>query len=379
MSRDGTLRRVLSETTEDTVTISSSVSSITITGWAISPYLHNNNKTILDGGSLQLTGNNVTYAQGWTLTDNADNRIGVTTGITATLSGKLIGTNSGFTKSSDGILILSSGTNDYTGATTITVGTLKLTGSGSIADSKQFPVDLEDPEKNRVFLIETNAGLIGGAGILTQAGEDKLILNASGSEVGAVKVNAGRFIVGGRSDKDTTTLKTNVTVASGSTLGGHGKTLGASVEAAWRVSSPNETITAEPYAALTHHRLSLDGFEEKGDSAALKTKRETATHTQSTLGLRLSTSPTARVTFDAEVAWQHLFGNPTPKTIFTRREGNQTRFITSGAPVNKDAALLGLSVGMKITKNSNLRLQYQGELGSRGQNHEGQVVLEIKW
>ena len=358
---------------------------------------NNNNKTILDGGSLQLTGNNVTYAQGWTLTDNADNRIGVTTGITATLSGKLTGTNSGFTKSSDGILILSSGTNDYTGATTITAGTLKLTGSGSIADSKQFPpVNLEDPEKNRVFLIETNAGLIGGAPIilvggteipfepgtlpgnmdifldasqdktktdethetlwvdlglvwnkptnahgtlnvtdsftlnvglenntivindgskgqgpggaydssdpdprkwtwnsqsLTKTGAGALVLTGENLYTGGATVKSGILQIGGRSDKDTTTLKTNVTVASGSTLGGHGKTLGASVEAAcWRVSSPNEKLTAEPYAAL-----------------------------------------------------------------------------------------LGLSVGMKITKNSNLRLQYQGELGSRGQNHEGQLVLEVRW
>ncbi|MDR2613858.1 MAG: autotransporter outer membrane beta-barrel domain-containing protein, partial [Candidatus Accumulibacter sp.] len=53
------------------------------------------------------------------------------------------------------------------------------------------------------------------------------------------------------------------------------------------------------------HRLRFDDFKEKGGTAALRGRGKTWKHATSTLGLRLSTSPKARVSFDADVGWRH--------------------------------------------------------------------------
>ena len=132
----------------------------------------------------------------------------------------------------------------------------------------------------------------------------------------------------------------------------------------------------EPYAALSWHSLHLDGFTEKGGSAALHKDRESWNHATSTLGMRLSTSPKERVSFGVDLGWKHLHGKATPKSAFTF-EGN--RFIVPGAAVSKDTAQLGLNVGVKIGDNSTIRFQYNGQQGNRMKSHEGQIVFEMKW
>jgi subtilase-type serine protease len=153
-------------------------------------------------------------------------------------------------------------------------------------------------------------------------------------------------------------------------------------EAAYRMS-PAENYFVEPYASLGWHHLRVDGFKEKGGSAdgsvALRKGGESENHATSTLGVRLSTSSKARVTLDADLGWQHLYGKDRSQSVFTFREGEPGKFSTSGASLNKDAALVGLSVGMKLSDNAKVRFQYDGELGSRGKSHGGQVVFEMKW
>ena len=94
-----------------------------------------NHKLIINGSTLQLTASEDAYTQNWTLANEKGNAIEVTND-TATLSGKLTGTG-GFTKSGDGILTLSSTSNDYTGGTTIIDGLVNFNkvenfGSGQI-------------------------------------------------------------------------------------------------------------------------------------------------------------------------------------------------------------------------------------------------------
>ena len=55
------------------------------------------------------------------------------------------------------------------------------------------------------------------------------------------------------------------------------------------------------------------------------------------------------------------------------------KFTITGANMNRDAALLALNLGMKLTPNTQLRLQYAGEWGKQEKNHGGSVVLEVKW
>jgi outer membrane autotransporter protein len=156
-----------------------------------------------------------------------------------------------------------------------------------------------------------------------------------------------------------------------------GNTFTGAFETAYRLS-PTEKFAVEPYASVAWHSLHLEDFKEKGGTAALKKKGETWNRATSTLGMRLSTSPQAHVTFDADIGWQHFYGSATPKSAFAFRGGSD-RFTTRGADVNKDAAILGLSVSVKLAKDTKISLQYDGELGSQGQSHGGQVVFEMKW
>jgi outer membrane autotransporter protein len=157
-----------------------------------------------------------------------------------------------------------------------------------------------------------------------------------------------------------------------------GNTFTGAFETAYRLS-PTEKLAVEPYASVAWHSLHLEDFKEKGGTAALKKKGETWNRATSTLGMRLSASPQARVTFDADIGWQHLYGSATPKSAFAFREGGNGKFFIRGADVNKDAAILGLSIGVKLAKDTKISLQYDGELGSQGQSHGGRLVFERKW
>jgi subtilase-type serine protease len=94
--------------------------------------------------------------------------------------------------------------------------------------------------------------------------------------------------------------------------------------------------------------------------------------------MRFTVSPREDIVIDANVGWRHLSGNATPKNTFAFEAGSD-RFTIHGSLQNKDAALLGLSIGKALTKNTRLSLQYDGELGSRERGHEGRLVLEVRW
>jgi autotransporter-associated beta strand protein len=155
-----------------------------------------------------------------------------------------------------------------------------------------------------------------------------------------------------------------------------GRSFAGVFETAYRVS-PTERFFVEPYASVAWHGLRLDGFTEKGSSTALRKGKDRWNRAVSTLGMRLSTPLGGDAEFDVDVAWRHLHGGVTPKSVFTV-EGSD-RFTIWGADVSKDVAILGLGIGLKLTDNAKLRLRYDGELGTQGKSHAGQIVLEVKW
>jgi outer membrane autotransporter protein len=148
-------------------------------------------------------------------------------------------------------------------------------------------------------------------------------------------------------------------------------------ETAYRFS-PTDGLFLEPYASIGLWSLHLNGFTESGGNAALRNGGEDWNHTVSTLGARASVPVHDRVTLNADVSWRHLYGDTTPKSAFTFREGSD-RFTVRGTPLNRDAAIIGLGVGVQLTDNMKIGLQYDGELGARGQSHSGRVVFEMKW
>jgi outer membrane autotransporter protein len=137
-------------------------------------------------------------------------------------------------------------------------------------------------------------------------------------------------------------------------------------------------LLLEPYASIGWRSLHLDAFTESGGNAALRNGGEGWSHAVSALGLRASVPLHDIVTFDADLGWQHIYGDATPKSAFAFREGSD-RFTVWGAALNRDAVTLGLGAGLNLADNIKIGLNYDGELGVRGQSHGGRAVFEMRW
>ncbi len=115
-------------------------------------------------------------------------------GVTATIAAPIAGTV-GLEKGDAGTLILT-GTNTYTGGTTITAGTLQLgnggaAGSiaGNVADSGTLAFNRSDAS--------TFAGVISGTGAVTQLGTGTTTLTGANTYSGLTTITAGTLNVGG--------------------------------------------------------------------------------------------------------------------------------------------------------------------------------------
>ncbi len=117
-----------------------------------------------------------------------------------------------------------SGSNSFTGATTINDGTLQLgsggtTGSLSAGSTISNNGTLVLNRSNTVTQGTDFAAAISGTGALIQSGSGTLVLGAN-TYSGPTSVNAGRVDI-------TSSLTSNVTVANGANLGGEGSTTGS--------------------------------------------------------------------------------------------------------------------------------------------------------
>ncbi|MFW7358333.1 MAG: autotransporter-associated beta strand repeat-containing protein [Brucella sp.] len=180
-----------------------------------------NGGTTVSGGILQIgnggaTGSimgNVTLDTGAALAFNRSDDI--------TYTGLVSGSGA-LHQDGAGTLILT-GTNSYTGGTTISSGTLQIGdggGSGSIQGNVTNNGTLAFNRSNTLSF----SGVVSGSGMLNQIGSGSLTLSGDSSAfTGATNVNAGGLIVTGKLGDATSTLQvaSNASLAGSGTIGGN--------------------------------------------------------------------------------------------------------------------------------------------------------------
>ena len=123
----------MSTYTGDTTISSGSISVSAINNAGNPGNLGGGTNIVFDGGTLQYTGANANTDRNFSITAGKTAFFDITTN-NLTISGSSLATTEGLTKSGLGTLALA-GTNLYTGPTTISGGTLALSGPGSLANS----------------------------------------------------------------------------------------------------------------------------------------------------------------------------------------------------------------------------------------------------
>jgi outer membrane autotransporter protein len=221
---------------------------------------------------------------------------------------------------------------------------LKMDGRRSEADVKSFTL-----------------GLYGGREIPLGPGTLRLLLSGTYSHHDVESTR--RVGIGGQDQ----TLSANYAANS----------IEGNLEAAF-LFPVSESLSLEPFARVGLQRLRIGGFDETGGSAALTTGASTWNHAMGTAGLRLSLAATERVSFSADLGWQHVFGNLVPAATYAFREGG-SGFSVHGAPMNRDEALVGLDLGVRVTEGASFHLGYNGAFGKRGQSHGGMAMIEVRW
>ncbi|MFN9719912.1 MAG: beta strand repeat-containing protein, partial [Planctomycetota bacterium] len=224
---------------------------------------------VLNGGTLQYTGATASTDRGMTFNSVAGNTVEVTSAAAnLTNSGILTGAG-GFTKSGSGTLTLT-GSNNYTGNTTVSNGTLQLGNGGSLSTNSAISIGT-----GAVFSINRNTtttqgtefsgSAITGTGGFTQAGSGTTVLTAANSYTGATNVNAGTLRVNGNQIAATGA----VTVANGATLGGSGTVGGATSFQSGSTHSPGNSPGLQTFnAGLTYLTGSTVKWELIGNTVS---------------------------------------------------------------------------------------------------------------
>ena len=162
------------------------------------------------GGTLQYSGSNTTdYSSRFSNAVNQRYSID-TAGLNVTLAADLSSGGGSLAKSGAGTLTLS-GSNSYSGGTTVSAGTL-------VGDTAGLQGAIANGGTVRFDLATTGSfsGAITGAGALEKAGAGKLVLTGVQAHSGPTAVQAGTLSLSG------TIQSSSVTVDTGATLAGNG-------------------------------------------------------------------------------------------------------------------------------------------------------------
>jgi subtilase-type serine protease len=136
--------------------------------------------------------------------------------------------------------------------------------------------------------------------------------------------------------------------------------------------------TIEPFITLMGSQLRTPAFSESGGWAALHNSGSRSTIGSASLGIRGHLPfelAKATAGLDASLAWRHASGDLRPQATMSFSEGSP--YTVSGTPIARDAAVLGVGLGMQIGRRALLSLSYAGEFGRGATEHSGK--LSMNW
>lgn len=149
-------------------------------------------------------------------------------------------------------------------------------------------------------------------------------------------------------------------------------------EAAWKVELPS--VALEPFANLAYVHIASDSFREHGGAAALKGGQDNRDAWLSTLGMRagkqLQLSSGQAVELAATLGWQHNLSS-TGADQHLAFAGQGDTYKVQALSLDRHAAVVGARVGIALSREARVNLDYNGLLGSRDKSHG--VGLTLDW
>ncbi|MFG1428154.1 autotransporter family protein [Roseixanthobacter glucoisosaccharinicivorans] len=129
----------------------------------------------------------------------------------------------------------------------------------------------------------------------------------------------------------------------------------------------NLPASIEPFAGLTYASLSTDSFSEGLGAAALTAQSGTFDTLSTSLGVRaalvLPAPGLAPMTLSGTLGWQHAYGYLAPTATLAFSSGSLP-FTVSGAPLARDALLVGAGLSAKMGESMAFGIFYSGQLAS---------------
>ena len=303
------------------------ISNVSITeGGSAGSTTSNTSSTItLNGGTLDMTGHSI---------GDAVNVIDTLTLASGTLKDvQEINGGGAVTKTTAGTLILL-GTNTYTGATTISAGTLQAgnggtsgtLGSGNVIDNATLAFNRSD--------LLTVANNVSGTGVVNQTGSGTTVASGVNTYTGQTTVSAGNLLVNNAyAGTDSATGTNTVQVNANATLGGTGRIAGSVNLAANATLAPGgnaATIAAGTTGLSTEMGTVLIGGNLTVGASA-------------TLALQLKNSDSGlNATFDA-------ITNRLTSVSGTATDGGNDRIIVNGTLSLDAASSINVTLGTGFT------------------------------
>lgn len=134
-----------------------------------------------------------------------------------------------------------------------------------------------------------------------------------------------------------------------------------------------------PYGEIAYRYLKTSSFNENGE-AGLHSDGDESGIVTGTLGLRASKEIAVQstpVTIGGHIGYRHAAGDTDPISTLAFNDGNGSSFEVRGAPIPRDAALIGLSAQVNIQDDLDLSLGYNASIAQDAASQA--VAARFNW